>query len=293
MANHPEDRAPGESRRPSPQKGVRPWTVSSSRISPPLESTCSSASRPLRYSSPLSIPPSLVFRSKWAYEALTRGTWVRGHPHGLLCRSIRAPQSRSSKVMRLQAAEPRSTTVTPAEIIYHRRVQVLDHAGRTSVAEACRTFGVPAPATTAGRAAQGYGLTALLPKDRQLPVMPTATPPTRSKRCWPRPWPVPPSALSAWSTTWPTAGSGCRPSASRRSSGVIGSADAPSAWPPSPRAHCRDHLHPHQPRQAREPAKSRVDAVRSGHLCRDRAVFRVGVNRANCPGADRTAPVTD
>src|SRR6266567_9051684 len=37
--------------------------------------------------------------------------------------------------------------------------------------------------------------------------------------------------------------------------------------------------------QAREPAKSRVDAVRSGHLCRDRAVFRVGVNRANCPGA--------
>jgi len=28
-----------------------------------------------------------------------------------------------------------STTVTPAEIIYHRRVQVLDRAGQTSVAE--------------------------------------------------------------------------------------------------------------------------------------------------------------
>src|SRR6266496_4901840 len=64
------------------QKGVCPWTVSSSRISPPLESACSSASRPMRYSRPLSIPPSLVFRSKWAYEALTRGTWVRGHTHG-------------------------------------------------------------------------------------------------------------------------------------------------------------------------------------------------------------------
>jgi transposase len=35
-----------------------------------------------------------------------------------------------------------STTVTPAEIIYHRRVQVLDRAGQTSVTEACRTFGV-------------------------------------------------------------------------------------------------------------------------------------------------------
>jgi hypothetical protein len=35
-----------------------------------------------------------------------------------------------------------STTVTPAEIIYQRRVQVLDRAGQTSVTEACRTFGV-------------------------------------------------------------------------------------------------------------------------------------------------------
>jgi transposase len=70
------------------------------------------------------------------------------------------------------------TTVTPAEIIYHRRVQVLDRAGQTSVTEACRTFGVSR--TTyyrwAGRA-QRYGLAALLPKDRRPPVMPTATPP--------------------------------------------------------------------------------------------------------------------
>jgi hypothetical protein len=56
-----------------------------------------------------------------------------------------------------------STTVTPAEIIYHRRVQVLDRAGQTSVTEACRTVGVsrthllplgrPRPALWAGRAA--------------------------------------------------------------------------------------------------------------------------------------------
>lgn len=63
-----------------------------------------------------------------------------------------------------------STTVTPAEIIYHRRVQVLDRAGQTSVTEACRTFGVSR--TTyyrwAGRA-QRSGLAALLPKDRRPP----------------------------------------------------------------------------------------------------------------------------
>jgi hypothetical protein len=32
--------------------------------------------------------------------------------------------------------------MTPAEIIYHRRVQVLDRAGQTSVTEACRTSGI-------------------------------------------------------------------------------------------------------------------------------------------------------
>ena len=71
-----------------------------------------------------------------------------------------------------------STTVTPAEIIYHRRVQVLDRAGQTSVAEACRTFGISRTTSYrwAGRA-QRYGLAALLPKGRRPPVMPTATPP--------------------------------------------------------------------------------------------------------------------
>jgi transposase len=66
------------------------------------------------------------------------------------------------------------TTVTPAEIIYHRRVQVLDRAGQTSVAEACRTFGISRTTSYrwAGRA-QRYGLAALLPKGRRPPVMPT------------------------------------------------------------------------------------------------------------------------
>src|SRR5215218_8582333 len=107
-----------------------------------------------------------------------------------------------------------STTVTPAEIIYHRRVQVLDRAGQTSVTEACRTFGVSR--TTyyrwAGRA-QRSGLAALLPKDRRPPVLPTATPPTRSRRCWPRRCPPQPSGLGGWSSTWPSVGCGCRPPA--------------------------------------------------------------------------------
>ena len=68
--------------------------------------------------------------------------------------------------------------MTPAEIIYHRRVQVLDLAGQTSVTEACRTFGISRTTSYrwAGRA-QHYGLAALLPKGRRPPVMPTATPP--------------------------------------------------------------------------------------------------------------------
>jgi hypothetical protein len=46
-----------------------------------------------------------------------------------------------------------STTVTSAEIIYHRRVQVLDRrAGQTSVTEACRTFGISERPTIAGSA---------------------------------------------------------------------------------------------------------------------------------------------
>jgi transposase-like protein len=128
-----------------------------------------------------------------------------------------------------------STTVTPAEIIYHRRVQVLDYAGRTSVSDACRTFGVSRTSDYrwAGRA-QRYGLTALLPKGHRPPVMPTATPPDQVE------------AVLAEAVARPTIGAqrlvdhladrgyACRPPGSRRSCGVTSSADALSGWPPWP-----------------------------------------------------------
>jgi hypothetical protein len=72
------------------------------------------------------------------------------------------------------------TTVTPAEIIYHRRVQVLDRAGQTSVTEACRTFGIsrttyyrsagPAQRYGAGgAAAQGLAATGYADRDPTRP----------------------------------------------------------------------------------------------------------------------------
>ncbi len=74
--------------------------------------------------------------------------------------------------------EPETTTVTLDEIIYHQRVRVLDHAGQTSITDACRTFGISR--TTyyrwADRAAR-YGLGALMPKGRRSPAMPNATAP--------------------------------------------------------------------------------------------------------------------
>jgi transposase InsO family protein len=68
--------------------------------------------------------------------------------------------------------------VTPAEIIYHRRVRVLDHARRTgNVAATCRTFGVSRTTFYKWRSvAERYGVEALMPKDRRAPQMPNATP---------------------------------------------------------------------------------------------------------------------
>ena len=67
--------------------------------------------------------------------------------------------------------------MTPGEIIYHRRVRVLDLAAKTDVAKACRTFGVSR--TTFYRwkkVADAYGLAALMPKSKRPPAMPNATP---------------------------------------------------------------------------------------------------------------------
>lgn len=68
--------------------------------------------------------------------------------------------------------------MTPAEIIYHRRVQVLAHAKKTgNVAETCRTFGISRTRFYQWRnLAQQYGLAALMPKDRRRPQLPNATP---------------------------------------------------------------------------------------------------------------------
>jgi transposase InsO family protein len=71
-----------------------------------------------------------------------------------------------------------TTTVTPTDIIYQRRVRVLDHARQTgNVAEACRTFGISRKTFYEWRdRAERYGLEALVPKARRAPQMPSATP---------------------------------------------------------------------------------------------------------------------
>lgn len=68
-------------------------------------------------------------------------------------------------------------TVTPDEIIYHRRVRVMELAKSTSVSQACRVFGVSR--TTFYRwqqRVQAYGLESLMPKGRRAPAMPNQTP---------------------------------------------------------------------------------------------------------------------
>ena len=69
-------------------------------------------------------------------------------------------------------------TVTPAEIIYQRRIAVLDHAARSgNVAETCRIFGISRTRYYQWKnVADRYGLDALVPKGRRTPQMPEATP---------------------------------------------------------------------------------------------------------------------
>jgi transposase InsO family protein len=69
-------------------------------------------------------------------------------------------------------------TVTPAEIIYQRRIAVLDHAQRTgNVTEACVVFGISRTRYYEWKnVADLYGLEALMPKARRKPQMPEATP---------------------------------------------------------------------------------------------------------------------
>lgn len=67
--------------------------------------------------------------------------------------------------------------MTPSEIIFHRRVRVLEHAGATTVAEASRVFGVSRKTIHDWkRLAEAYGLDALVPKPRRRPQLPNQTP---------------------------------------------------------------------------------------------------------------------
>ncbi len=68
--------------------------------------------------------------------------------------------------------------MTPAEIIYHRRVRVLDHAGTHGVTATCATFGISRQSYYRwARRARAYGLSALMPKGRRSFVQPNATAP--------------------------------------------------------------------------------------------------------------------
>ncbi|MGH3839801.1 MAG: DDE-type integrase/transposase/recombinase, partial [Pseudonocardiaceae bacterium] len=68
--------------------------------------------------------------------------------------------------------------MTPTEIIYQRRVRVLEHAKMTgNVAATCRTFGISRTRFYEWRnRAERYGLASLMPKDRRPPQMANATP---------------------------------------------------------------------------------------------------------------------
>ncbi len=70
-------------------------------------------------------------------------------------------------------------TVTPTEIIYHRRLHVLDHAERTgNITQTCRVFGISRKTFYQWkRLAERYGPEALVPKPQRRPSCPTPPPP--------------------------------------------------------------------------------------------------------------------
>jgi transposase InsO family protein len=66
--------------------------------------------------------------------------------------------------------------VTHEDIVYDRRVRLIEHAAKTgNVAEACRVFGVSRKSYYEWlKKAETYGLSALLPRDRRRPHQPNA-----------------------------------------------------------------------------------------------------------------------
>ena len=73
--------------------------------------------------------------------------------------------------------------MTPAEIIYQRRIAVLDHAQKTgNVAEACRVFGISRTRHYEWKnVADRYGLEDMVPKARRPPQMPEGDPHPRRR----------------------------------------------------------------------------------------------------------------
>jgi len=107
--------------------------------------------------------------------------------------------------------------VTPAEIIYHRRMHVIDRAAKVGPTRACREAGVSR--TSYYRwcdSASRYGLSALMPKARRRPHVSTQTRPTRKRSSWPRPSPGPPWGPAGSSSTSLSAGSTAPAPACRR-----------------------------------------------------------------------------
>jgi transposase InsO family protein len=68
--------------------------------------------------------------------------------------------------------------LTRDEIIYHRRVRVLEHARNTgNISETCRVFGISRKTFYEWQdVAAAYGIEALMPKPRRRPQLPNATP---------------------------------------------------------------------------------------------------------------------
>jgi Helix-turn-helix domain len=73
-------------------------------------------------------------------------------------------------------------TVTPADIIYRRRVRVIERAAEVGVSRACGEAGVSRTSYYRWCArASRYGLSALMPKDRRPPPCPPRSPLTRRR----------------------------------------------------------------------------------------------------------------
>ncbi len=67
--------------------------------------------------------------------------------------------------------------MTPSDIIYQRRVRVIERAAEVGVAQACRDAGVSRTTYYRWEArARRYGLSALIPKARRAPEMPNRIP---------------------------------------------------------------------------------------------------------------------